>query len=258
MKPERIAVVTGGSQGLGLAVVRALLGEGYRVALTGRSAERLAGARQSLPEGDRVLVVQADVAEEPDVLRTFNQVQEAFGAPDLVVNNAGQAWLGEASSTSLEDWNRCLAVHATGTFLMCREAIRTWTTHSKAGSLINIASVSARTGAPLAAAYCAAKAAVLGLTRSLAREVAGRGIRVNAVCPGAMDTPMFHEGTLTPLIERFGRDRETMLRATLAQIPMRRLLDPSEVADLVIWLASDSARGITGQSLNVDGGLDMR
>ena len=258
MRPDRIAVVTGASQGLGLAVVRRLLGEGYSVAFTGRSAERLAEARQGLPEGDRVLVIQADVAEEPDVLRTFNLVQEAFGTPDLVVNNAGQAWLGEASSTSLEDWNRCLAVHATGTFLMCREAIRTWTAHSKAGCLINVASVSARTGAPLAAAYCAAKAAVLGLTRSLAREVASRGIRVNAVCPGAMDTPMFHEGTLTPLIERFGRDRETMLRATLAQIPMRRLLDPGEVADLVVWLASDSARGITGQSFNVDGGLDMR
>ncbi|MGI5843392.1 MAG: SDR family NAD(P)-dependent oxidoreductase [Candidatus Xenobium sp.] len=258
MRPERIAVVTGASQGLGLAVVRGLLGEGYRVALTGRSAERLRTARQDLPEGARVLVIQADVAEEAEVLRTFDQVQEAFGTPDLVVNNAGQAWLGEISSTSLEDWNRCLAVHATGTFLMCREAIRRWTEPSKAGCLINVASVSARTGAPLAAAYCAAKAAVLGLTRSLAREVANRGIRVNAVCPGAMDTPMFHEGTLKPLIERFGRDRETMLRSTLAQIPMRRLLDPGEVADLVVWLASDSARGITGQSFNVDGGLDMR
>lgn len=258
MKSGRLAVVTGGSQGLGLAVARALLREGYRVALTGRRAQALEEARQSLQAEDRVLTVPADVSEESEVLRTFEEVQRAFGVPDVVVNNAGQAWLGEASSTTLEDWNRCLAVHATGTFLMCREAIRTWIAHSRGGCLINVASVSARTGAPLAAAYCAAKAAVLGLTRSLAREVAGRGIRVNAVCPGAMDTPMFHEGTLTPLAERFGRDRETMLRATLAQIPMRRLLDPGEVADLVVWLASDSARGLTGQSLNVDGGLDMR
>ncbi len=258
MADPSTAIVTGGSSGLGLAVARALLRAGYQVAITGRDRERLQAAAAALDAEGRVLAIQADVSREPDVLRTFRETLEALGPPDAVVNNAGQAWLGRVADTDLDRWNEVLAVHATGTFLMCREAVRLWTTRATGGSLVNVASVSARTGAPLAAAYAAAKAAVLGFTRSLAREVASQGIRVNAVCPGAMDTPMFHEGTLTPLVELFGRDREAMLRGTLSQIPLRRLLDPDEVAAMVVYLSGASARGITGQSFNVDGGYDMR
>lgn len=253
-----IAIVTGGTSGLGLAVARALLRGGYQVTITGRSEERLEAAAAALSQEGRVLAVQADVAIEEDVLRTFQETCSNLGTPDAVVNNAGQAWIGRVEATDLEQWNQILAIHATGTFLMCREAVRLWSAGSRGGCIVNVASVSARTGAPLAAAYAAAKAAVLGFTRSLAREVAGQGIRVNAVCPGAMDTPMFHEGTLTPLVEMFGRDREAMLRGTLSQVPLHRLLDPAEIADLVLYLVSDSARGITGQSFNVDGGYDMR
>lgn len=258
MAEAPIALVTGGTSGLGLAVARALLRSGYQVAITGRNPERLEAAAASIRREGRVLAVRADVSREPDVLRTFQETLEALGPPDAVVNNAGQAWLGRVAETDLDQWNQVMAVHATGTFLMCREAVRLWTARSTGGSLVNVASVSARTGAPLAAAYAAAKAAVLGFTRSLAREVAGQGIRVNAVCPGAMDTPMFHEGTLTPLVEIFGRDREAMLRGTLSQVPLRRLLDPAEVAEMVVYLSGPSARGITGQSFNVDGGYDMR
>ena len=253
---ERVALVTGGTRGLGLAVARAFLREGYRVALTGRSPGGLEETRAAL--GEEVLALRADVSLEEDVLRTFRETRKILGTPDVVVNNAGQAWIGGVTATELPQWNQVMAVHATGTFLMCREAVRLWTAEKRVGCLVNVASVSARTGAPLAAAYSAAKAAVLGFTRSLAREVAGQGIRVNAVCPGAMDTPMFHEGTLQPLVERFGRDRETMLRGTLSQVPMRRLLDPAEVAEMVLFLASEASRGITGQSYNVDGGYDMR
>ncbi len=253
-----IAIVTGGTSGLGLAVARALLRGGYQVTITGRSEERLEAAAAALSQEGRVLAIQADVAVEEDVLRTFQETCSSLGTPDAVVNNAGQAWIGRVEATDLVQWNQILAIHATGTFLMCREAVRLWRAGSRGGCIVNVASVSARTGAPLAAAYAAAKAAVLGFTRSLAREVAGQGIRVNAVCPGAMDTPMFHEGTLTPLVEMFGRDREAMLRGTLSQVPMHRLLDPAEIADLVLYLVSDSARGITGQSFNVDGGYDMR
>lgn len=258
MTGEKVAIVTGGSSGLGLAITRAMLQSGFRVAITGRSQERLEAVCRSLDAGETLLPIQADVASEDDVLRTFAVTRATLGLPRVIVNNAGQTLICRVAATDLAQWNAIMATHATGTFLMAREAVRAWLDGKHEGCIVNIASVSARTGAPLAAAYAAAKSAVMGFSRSLAREVAAQGIRVNVVCPGAMDTPMFHEGTLTPLVELYGRDRESLLRGTLSMIPQRRLLDPAEVADMVMYLVSNSAHGITGQAFNVDGGYDMR
>lgn len=257
MSDSKLAIVTGGTSGLGLATVELLLECGYQVAFTGHQAEHIAQVQAKIGQAENCLAIEADVAREADVVRTFEVAANHFGAiPCAVANCAGLALIAKVADTSLEQWNHIFAVQATGTFLMCREAVRLWAKHSLPGAIVNVSSVSARTGAPMASAYAASKAAVLGFTRSLAKEVASSGIRVNALCPGAMDTKMFNEDTLGPFSTMFKRDKEALLKGTLSTIPMRRLLSPGEVAQSVVYLLSAQASGITGQSLNVDGGLD--
>jgi len=256
--PETLAaVVTGASRGLGLAVAKALLRDGSKVALVSRDPARLEAARRELEPLGEILAAPADVSDETAVRGAFAKVLERFGRLDMLVNAAGLALVRKAADTGLDEWRRVMDVNATGTFLTCREAVRHMAAAKVRGKIVNIASVSAETGAPMASAYSASKAAVLGLTRSLARELAGLGINVNAVCPGAMETDMFLKDTLGPLCETFKSDRETLLKHTLAAIPLKRLLSPDEVAELVVFLLSDKAGGITGQSYNICCGFDI-
>ncbi|MBI4860199.1 MAG: SDR family oxidoreductase [Candidatus Riflebacteria bacterium] len=254
----KVGIVTGGSRGLGLAVARAFLREGGSVVITGRDAAALEHARATLAEQhEPVLAVVGDVSSEASVAETFEKAIDRFGRVDSVVNNAGVALVQPVHETSLADWDRMLAVHATGSFLVSREAVRRMVAARIRGRIVNISSILGSTGAALACAYSAAKAALLGLTRALAKEVATHGITVNAVLPGAMDTRLFHRDTIDVLASRLKADRETLLKHTLAAIPMKRLLDPGEVADLVLYLCSDRAGGITGQSLPITCGFDI-
>lgn len=257
MLKGKTAMVTGASKGLGLAVAKALLGQGANVVLVSRDAARLEAARQSLGSPDRTLAAPADVSDESAIKSAFSRTLERFGGLDLLVNAAGAALVRKAADTSLEDWSRIMAVNATGPFLTCREAIRHMSAAGVRGRIVNVSSVTGEAGAPMASAYAASKAAVLGLTRSLAREVAGLGITVNSVCPGAMDTDMFRQDTLGPLSEMLKADRETLLKHTLASIPLKRLLSPDEVAGLIVFLLFDGTSGITGQSYNICCGYDI-
>ena len=253
----KTALVTGASRGLGFATARALLDQGANVALVSRDAARLQAANEELAALTRTLAIPADVSDEAAVQGAFAKAVERFGAVDLLVNAAGAALVRKAADTSLDEWNRILAVNATGPFLTCREALRRMIPAKIRGRIVNVASVSGATGASLASAYSASKAALLGLTRSLAREAAAHGVNVNAVCPGAMDTDMLRQDTLGPMSELFKMDRESLLKHSLAAIPLKRLLSAGEVADLVVFLLSDKAAGITGQSYNVCCGLDI-
>jgi len=193
------------------------------------------------------------VADAGDVARAFAAVGETFGGGvDILVNNAGIAESAPFVKTDDELWQRHLAVNLSGTFYCTRAALpamlaRGW------GRVINVASIAGKTGAPYVAAYAASKHGVLGLTRSVALEVATKGVTVNAICPGYVDTDM-----TTRALERIeattGRSAADALAAIKRMSPQQRLVTPEEVAAVALLLASDEGRGINGQAINVDGG----
>jgi len=254
---NKVVIVTGAARGIGLAVARRVVEAGSKVVAVGRDRAALDEAAAELGATESVLVDVADVTIETDVQGMFERAVERFGSVDTVVNNAGAALLRPFVETTLDEWRAQFAVHADGPFLVCREAVRRWRAVGTGGTIVNVASICGTMGAAWATAYSASKAAVLGLTRALARETASHGIRVNAVVPGAVDTTLFHDGTLGAMADRFGTTKDKLLASTLGTIPMKRLLAPDEVARLIWFLASDEARGVTGQAYTIDCGADI-
>lgn len=247
---SRSVVVTGGAKGIGRALVARFLAEGDRVTALGRDAEALERLRGELHSGapGTLEVAACDVADEEAVAAAF----AAIGAVDVLVNNAGVATAAPLSRTTLEDWDRNLAVNATGPFLCTRAVIRSMRERDR-GAIVTVASTAGRAGAPYTAAYTASKHAAVGLMRAVAAEVAGSGVRANAVCPTFVDTPMT-ERSIERIAAKTGRSAQEGEQALAATSPLGRLLDPQEVADAVLWLASEAARSINGQTLTLDGG----
>jgi 3-oxoacyl-[acyl-carrier protein] reductase len=246
----RVVLITGGSRGLGRATALAFAAEGAKIAVSyvrrAEDAARLVKEIRSR-RGAEAVAVRADVAVPADVRRMFDRAERALGPVDILVNNAG-LWT-KAGVPDLADaaWRHVLDVNLTGPFLTCREAVRRWLTAGRAGCIVNVTSQAAYAGATTGHAhYAAAKAGLANFTISLAREMAARGIRVNAVAPGFMRTEMVEAASTADA----GR--------TLARIPLGRIGDPAEVAAAVLFLASDRASYITGASLDVNGGMVMR
>jgi len=253
---DRTAFITGGGRGIGRAVATLFAREGARVFVVARTAAEVGRVAAEIGEACGASAAShavCDVADSLSVGRAFAAAREFFGrGPDVLVNNAGIAESAKLAETSDEFWHRHLDVNLSGTFYCMREALpemvaRGW------GRIVNVASIAGKTGAPYIAAYSASKHGVLGLTRSAALEVARKGVTVNAVCPGYVDTEMTTRA-VENIEARTGRSAAESLAAIKGMSPQQRLVTPEEVAALALLLASEDGRGITGQAINVDGG----
>jgi NAD(P)-dependent dehydrogenase (short-subunit alcohol dehydrogenase family) len=249
----RHALVTGAARGIGAAIARALAEEGATLTLLGRNAAALQQLAAQLP-GEHGIAV-ADVADPDQVNAAFAQARAERGVLHVLVNNAGQAESAAFGKTSLDLWQRMLAVNLTGTFLCSQAALPQMLAEGR-GRIVNIASTAAQKGYAYVSAYVAAKHGVLGLTRSLALEVAKKGITVNAVCPGYTETDILRE-SVANVVAKTGRSTEEAIAEFAKGNPQQRIVQPNEVADAVRWLCSDGASAITGQAISVSGGEVM-
>ena len=239
----RIAIVTGGTRGIGLAIARALADDGASVVVSGRDAARLDAAVKDLEaRGGAVLAVAADAAKREDVDCLVEATRERFGRVDVAVNNAGITRDQLLVRMKDDDWDQVLDTNLRGVFLMTR-AVGKVMMRQKSGRIINIASTAGAMGNPGQVNYSAAKAGVIGLTKAAARELAHWNILVNAVAPGLIETDM---AAAIP-----AEAREAMLQ----QVPLKRIGQGREVAEVVRFLAGDGASYITGQTIHVNGGL---
>lgn len=250
---NKIVVVTGAARGIGAGIVEALLAEGALVVLADRDAAQLQEAVATLdPQGSRTSSMVADVTSETDISALVAEAVSRFGRLDGWVNNAGIVSLGPALDESAEIFGRQFAVNVAGLFACAKAAARQFIGQGGGGGIVNIASNAGKVGFPSQAGYNASKAAVINLTRNLAAEWAVHGINVNAVCPGAVDTPMLR-GVAQTIASETGQDAEALF-ASFVPRQLQRHVQPREVGNVVAFLLSDAAAIIRGQSINVDGG----
>lgn len=248
----RVAIVTGAAQGIGAAIARALGAQGFQLTLMGRRLAALQALAEALPGAAAIAV---DVTDAASIERGFAAARDAHGPIDVLVNNAGQAESAPFGRTSLDLWQRMLAVNLTGTFL-CTQQVLPGMLEAGRGRIVNIASTAGQRGYAYVAAYTAAKHGVVGMTRALALEVAKKGITVNAVCPGYTETEILR-ASIANVVATTGRS-EAAARAEFEKgNPQGRLVQPDEVADAVLFLCSDAAGSITGQCVSVSGGEVM-
>jgi NAD(P)-dependent dehydrogenase (short-subunit alcohol dehydrogenase family) len=253
---SRRALVTGAGRGIGRSVALALATAGADVALSARSRDELEQLAEELRGlGRRALALPCDVTDSEQVARMAGAVSAEWGGVDILINNAGAAASHKFVGHSDELWHHMLAVNLTSVYYVTKALVPPMIAQ-RWGRVITVASVAAKVGARYIAAYTAAKHGALGLTRALATELVGYNITVNAICPGYVDTPMT-DGSVANIVQRTGMNQE-QARETLAKTsPQNRLIEPDEVAALAVYLAQESARGITGQAINVDGGSVM-
>lgn len=245
---DRHALVTGGATGIGLAVTKSLASAGARVTIASRNVERVTAAAAEL---NGVTGRSLDVTDPESIDAVF----DAAGPVDILVNNAGIALAAPFDKTTPEQWSNVMAVNLTGVYLCTQAALKSMRERDS-GRIINIASTAGLKGYAYISAYAASKHGVVGMTRSLALELAATGITANCICPGFVDTDIVAEAVAN-ITSKTGRSKKEALAELVKHNPQKRLITPAEVADAVLWLCQNSSCSITGQAIVVAGGEIM-
>jgi NAD(P)-dependent dehydrogenase (short-subunit alcohol dehydrogenase family) len=251
----KVVLVTGASRGIGRAIAQAFAEEGAWVALCARSQENLETLAKQLNDGDgRAVSMACDVTVKNQVEEALQKLSRTWGKLDILVNNAGVSGQTPMDDSSDDLWHAILSTNLTGTYYVTKESLELM--NSGSGRIINISSVLGRFGVPGYAAYCTSKHGVIGLTRALALELVSRGITVNAISPGWVSTDMADKG-IRETAKVMGITPEEFREQAIEAVPIRRFIEPEEVAKLVLYLSSNDASGITGQTYNLCGGQTM-
>ncbi|WP_029059768.1 SDR family NAD(P)-dependent oxidoreductase [Stappia stellulata] len=248
----RHALVTGGSRGIGVAIAKRLVGEGALVTILGRNSTRAEQVAKTIGAAG---FVSADVADRDGLTAAIRAAEDDHGGVSILVNNAGAAESAPFLKAPPEQFQRMLSVNLESVVTACH-AVLPGMIAAGTGRIVNIASTAGLKGYRYVSAYVAAKHAVVGLTKALALETAETGVTVNAVCPGFADTDLVRE-SVARIQEKTGRSEAEIVAEMVSDNPQKRLIDPQEVADCVVWLTGDGARSFTGQSLAVAGGEVM-
>jgi len=252
----RTVLVTGGTRGIGRGIVQVFATAGAQVAVNGTKIDLCKEAAEEADSlGGKGLAVPGDISKYESVRDIFKEVYDAFGELDILVNNAGVVYIADCTDTTEKQWDRTFDVNCRGVFLCSREASRHMIKRGS-GKIVNLSSMLGKTGIAHYSHYCASKFAVVGFTQALARELAPHGINVNAVCPGIVDTDMMKE-ELAVLEKIMEKSEEDLRKEFLNIIPMGRYETVNDVANLIMFLASEEAAYITGQSINVTGGIEV-
>jgi len=246
----KIALVTGGGSGIGEAVARAFIAAGANVVITGRNAERLETAAKSMG----ATAIPADVADEASVVALFRTLDQTFHALDILVNNAGITGpVSRAADMDIAAWDETMAINVRGTLLCIKYAVPRMRARG-GGSIINMSSLMGLRGSPMRAAYTASKHAVIGITDAVAQEVGVDNIRVNALCPGAVNGALMQR-VIASRVAAEGRSADDIIRSNYTdKASLRRWVEPEEVAAAALFLASPASAAITGDRLRVDAG----
>lgn len=249
----KTAVVTGGGQGIGAAVARALVKEGAAVLVAGRTLSKVEAVAEELGGRERgVWAAACDIIEPTAITRLAAVAKDTMGRVDILINNAGAAHSAPLLRTTVEEWEGMFRINATGAFL-CLQAFLPEMLERKWGRVVNVASVAGLEGARYISAYAASKHALVGLTRAAAAEVAGTGVTVNAVCPSYVETPMT-AATIQNIVRKTGKTADEARAAILATMPAGRLIQPEEVAQAVLTLVADERGTTNGTAVVLDGG----
>lgn len=246
---DKVSIVTGGASGIGLATCEVFAREGAKVVIADRDLPAAQKAAASIVQnGGKAIAVQCDVSQSDSVINMIKATVDAYGRLDVIVNNAGYGIAGSLSETSDEDWEALMAVNVRGVFLCCKHAIKQMQKNG-GGAIVNVASVVAAVGIRNRAAYVASKGAVAAVTRSIALDYVSSKIRCNAIAPGTIDTPYYTE------ILAKAADPVAIRQGLEARQPLGRLGTPEEIANGILFLASDESAFATGSILTIDGGM---